>query len=159
MSAEPFLPRGRSKKVSALGLREYYGVEAWDWGLPGRIRGGKVAYHQQWIPYYAARKANAFNGETNGNWGGQMLGLDVAAELMWDVQADVPAIVERYFTDCFGAAAPALKAFQRRLETGDHPETEVAIARDVLVARDAGRGPFHVEGQQEKQIVRIACPP
>jgi hypothetical protein len=48
-----------SQKVDAIGLREYYGVEAWDWGLPGRMRGGQVAYHQKWIPYYAERKLNA----------------------------------------------------------------------------------------------------
>ena len=30
-----------SKKVGAIGLREYYGVEAWDWGLPGRIAEAK----------------------------------------------------------------------------------------------------------------------
>lgn len=114
----PELVERWSKKTSALGLREYYGVEAWDWGLPGRIRGGKVAYHQQWIPYYAARKANAFNGETNANWAGQMLGLDVAAELMWDTKADIPTYLERYFRDCFGTAASALKDFQQRLETG-----------------------------------------
>ena len=31
-----------SKKVGAVGLREYYGVEAWDWGLPGRMRGSRM---------------------------------------------------------------------------------------------------------------------
>jgi hypothetical protein len=114
----PELVERWAKKTSALGLREYYGVEAWDWGLPGRIRGGKVAYHLQWIPYYAARKANAFNAETNANWAGQMLGLDVAAELMWDTEADIPAYLERFFSDCFGDASPVLKDFQKRLETG-----------------------------------------
>jgi len=37
-----------SRKVKAIGLREYYGVEAWDWGLPGRARGGRVNYHRKW---------------------------------------------------------------------------------------------------------------
>lgn len=110
----PELVERWSKKTKSLGLREYYGVEAWDWGLPGRMRGGKPAYHQEWIPFYAARKVNAFNAETNANWGGQMLGLYLAAELMWDVKADVAALEERFFTDCFGKAAPAMKALQHK---------------------------------------------
>jgi len=114
----PELVERWSAKTPSLGLREYYGVEAWDWGLPGRMRGGKVAYHKEWIPFYAARKVNAINAETNGNWGGQALGLYVAAELMWDVRANVAALEDRYFADCFGAAAPAMKDLHKKFETG-----------------------------------------
>lgn len=114
----PELVERWSKKAAAIGLREYYGVEAWDWGLPGRMRGAKPGYHQEWIPFYAARNAVSFNGETNANWAGQMLGLDVAAELMWNTKADVAAYKDRYFADCFGDAAPAMKEFQKKLEAG-----------------------------------------
>ncbi len=114
----PELVERWSKKTSAIGLREYYGVEAWDWGLPGQMRGGKPAYHKEWIPFYAARKVNAINAETNANWGGQMLGLFIASELMWDLKANVPALEERYFTDCFGTAAPAMRELQKKFDAG-----------------------------------------
>jgi hypothetical protein len=107
-----------SKKASAIGLREYYGVEAWDWGLPGRMRGSKVDYHQKWIPYYAKRKLTSINAETNSNWAGQMLGLYIASELMWDTEADVDKLVNRFFTDNFGPAAAPMKAAFEKFDSG-----------------------------------------
>ena len=98
-----------SKKVGAIGLREYYGVEAWDWGLPGRMRGSHVAYHKKWIPFYAQRKLNAVNAETNANWGGQTLGLYVAAQMMWDPSVDPDALVDEYYTQAFGKAATPMR--------------------------------------------------
>jgi hypothetical protein len=105
-----------SKKVGAIGLREYYGVEAWDWGLPGRMRGGQVDYHRRWIPYYAARKLNAVNAETNANWGGQTLGLYVAAQMMWDPGVDVDQLTDEFFTLSFGDAADTMRSFYARLD-------------------------------------------
>jgi hypothetical protein len=98
-----------SKKVGAVGLREYYGVEAWDWGLPGRMRGSRVDYHRRWIPYFAERNVNAVNAETNSNWGGQTLGHYVAAQLMWNPQANVDTMVDEFFRLSFGEAAPTMR--------------------------------------------------
>ncbi len=98
-----------SKKVDSIGLREYYGVEAWDWGLPGRMRGGRTSYHKKWIPYFANRNLDAINAETNANWGGQMLGLSVAASMMWDPNVDTDSIRDEFFERCFGAAAVPMK--------------------------------------------------
>lgn len=133
----PELVERWSKKVSAIGLREYYGVEAWDWGLPGRLRGGKTAYHQEWIPFYAERKAVSYNAETNANWAAQMLGLDVAAELMWNTKADVNALKERYFAECFGTAASVMKGFQAKLEGGGplQPAMLLPLFEDIEKAR------------------------
>lgn len=128
-----------SKKVGAIGLREYYGVEAWDWGLPGRARGGRVSYHQKWIPFYAERKLNAVNAETNANWGAQTLGLYVAAQLMWDPKADVAAIVDEFFTLAFGKAAPAMRAFFDKMEAAPplQPSTLLPMFADLETASSA----------------------
>lgn len=122
-----------SKKVGAIGLREYYGVEAWDWGLPGRMRGGNVAYHRKWIPYYTERKLNAVNAETNGNWGGQMLGLHVAARLMWNPREDVDNLVEEYFATCFGPAAAPMRRLHARFDEAPQlrAATLLPMFRDV----------------------------
>lgn len=106
-----------SDKVEAIGLREYYGVEAWDWGLPGRARGGQVRYHRKWIPYYAARKLDAINAETNANWSVQTLGLYVAAQLMWNPQADVSALVDEFLELAFGEAAEPMRRFYDTMES------------------------------------------
>ncbi len=132
-----------SQKVGAIGLREYYGVQAWDWGLPGRMRGSKVDYHRQWIPYYAQRKLNAVNAETNANWGAQMLGLDVAAALMWDVDVDVDALVNAYFTDCFGTAAAPIRALYDKFDLGSplQPATLLPMFKDVQQAATLSSDP------------------
>jgi hypothetical protein len=132
-----------SKKISALGLREYYGVEAWDWGLPGRMRGGNVDYLRQWIPYYTARKMTSINAETNANWGGQMLGLYIASELMWDTKADVDALVARFFTDCYGPAAPAMKSLQAKFDAAAplNPPTLAPMYADVEQAYQLAQDP------------------
>ncbi len=105
-----------SKKVSAIGLREYYGVEAWDWGLPGRMRGGQAVYHRQWIPYYAERKLDAVNAETNANWGGQTLGLYVAARLMWDPRRDTSKEQAEFFELCFRETATPIRRLYKRFD-------------------------------------------
>jgi|GEM_PF-892439 len=105
-----------SKKVGAVGLREYYGVEAWDWGLPGRMRGSRVEYHRRWIPYFVERNVNAVNAETNSNWGGQTLGHYVAAQLMWNPRADVDALVDEFFRLSFGEAAPTMRRLYAKFD-------------------------------------------
>jgi len=127
-----------SKKVGAVGLREYYGVQAWDWGLPGRLRGARVSYHRKWIPFYAKRKLNAINAETNSNWGAQSLGLYIASELMWDVNADVDALMERYFQELFGSAAEPMKTLQAKFDLGPplQPATLSPMFDDLSKAYD-----------------------
>ncbi len=125
-----------SQKVGAIGLREYYGVEAWDWGLPGRMRGAKVAYHKEWIPFYAKRKLNAINAETNANWGGQALGLFIASELMWDTSADTDALTARFHKDLFGPASVPMQTLYSRFESSPplNPATLTPMFEDLTQA-------------------------
>lgn len=127
------------ERVRSIGLREYYGVEAWDWGLPGRMRGARTAYHAKWIPYYAARNVNAINAETNANWGAQTLGLNVAAALMWNPDADVEAIADDYFTKAFGPAAAPMRRLQQRFDAAPplRGATLLPLFRDLKEAYDA----------------------
>jgi hypothetical protein len=125
-----------SQKVGAIGLREYYGVEAWDWGLPGRMRGAKVAYHKEWIPFYAKRKLNAINAETNANWGGQALGLYIASELMWDTTANTDTLTAAFYKDLFGPAAGPMKSLYERFESSPplNPATLTPMCQDLQQA-------------------------
>ncbi len=140
----PELVSAWAQKVNAIGLREYYGVEAWDWGMPGRMRGAQVDYHRKWIPYYAKRKLNALNAETNANWGGQTLGLYVASQLIWDPSADVDAMVDEYFERSFGSAAEPMRALQAKFDLGPplQPTTLRPMFDDLTHAFDtAGNAP------------------
>ena len=105
-----------SKKVKSIGLREYYGVEAWDWGLPGRARGGRVEYHRKWIPYYAARNLNGINAETNANWGAQAMGLYLASQMMWNPSVKVDPLVDEFLNQLFGQATETMRGFYQKME-------------------------------------------
>jgi hypothetical protein len=132
----PELVEKWSEKVGAIGLREYYGVEAWDWGLPGRMRGSHVDYHRKWIPYYAQRKLNAINAETNANWGAQSLGLYVAAAMMWDSAADVDALVDEYFQLAFAEASEPMRELQKKFDQAPplRPATISPLFEDLAKA-------------------------
>ncbi len=132
-----------SQKVSAIGLREYYGVEAWDWGLPGRARGGRVEYHRKWIPYYAERNLNGINAETNANWGAQGLGLYVAAQMMWNPQADVDALTDEFFERLFGDVAKPMRAFYQKMEAAPplRPSTLISLFDDLQTAWESTEDP------------------
>ncbi len=139
----PELVERWSKKVSAIGLREYYGVEAWDWGLPGRARGGRVEYHRKWIPFYAERNLNGINAETNANWGAQSLGLYVAAQMLWNPRADVNTLVDEYFGLLFGDAADTMRAFYQKLEAAPplRPATLLPLFDDLHAASSQSDAP------------------
>ncbi len=139
----PELVERWSKKVGAIGLREYYGVEAWDWGLPGRMRGSRVDYHKKWIPYYSKRKLNAVNAETNANWGGQMLGLYVASHLMWRPSTNVDGLVDDFFSRCYGKAAQPMRRLLEKFDQSPplRSATLVPMFRDVLDASKAADSP------------------
>jgi len=132
----PELVERWSKKVSAIGLREYYGVEAWDWGLPGRARGGRVEYHRKWIPFYAARNLNGVNAETNANWGAQALGLYVAAQLLWNPEAEVNPLVDEFLQQLFGNAAEPMREFYSKMEAAPplRPVTLIPMFEDLQTA-------------------------
>lgn len=132
-----------SEKVSAVGLREYYGVEAWDWGLPGRMRGASVSYHAKWIPYYAERKLNAVNAETNANWGAQMLGLYVAAQLMWNPRADVAPMVEEFFRLTYAEAAEPMRKLQEGFDKAPalRPTVLAPLFAEVAKAYELAQSP------------------
>ena len=132
----PELVERWSKKVHAIGLREYYGVEAWDWGLPGRARGARVEYHRQWIPFYAERNLNGVNAETNANWGAQALGLYVAAQLLWNPKANVDPLVDEFLEQLFGAAAEPMRAFYQKMEAAPalRPATLLPMFDDLQTA-------------------------
>jgi len=113
------LIRQWGEKAGSIGIREYYGVEAWDWGLPGRLRGGSVAYHRETIPKFLQNGAVSLNAETNANWGGQALGLYVAARMLWDPKVDVDAVVDEFLNAAYGTAAPQMRKLYAYFDTFD----------------------------------------
>lgn len=128
-----------AQKVTSVGLREYYSVQEWDWGLPGKMRGANVSYHERWIPFYAQRNVNAINSQINANWGGQTLGLYVASQMMWNPSVDVQAIIDEYVSLCFGSSAEPMRRLYGRFDAaGQLSAFELAPMFDDLHEAYAG---------------------
>jgi len=97
------------EKVSAIGIRDYLGVMAWDWGLPGRGKGSSFKYVTESLPKYKAWGATSYNAEINANWGTFGPAVYVAARLLRDTQADADAVRDDFFRHAYGAAAEDMK--------------------------------------------------
>lgn len=143
------------EKAGSLGIREYYGVEAWDFGLPGRIRGASPDYHAKWIPRYHAAGAVSLSAESNDNWGPQALGFYTAARLLWDPAADPAAIRDEFLTAAFGKAARGPMTALYAEFAKNQPLTPINLLRLYDLA-DQGLRATTVPGGRERVIDLLA---
>ena len=150
----PELVERWSQKVSAIGLREYYGVQAWDWGLPGRARGGRVAYHRKWIPFYAERNLNGVNEGLNVIMHMSHVGACTGRDHFsgWSLDWVTLAIGYLPYVDRFYAPADARGAFVAvRDACARYGSHIVAIPRDSLLvlSKENGDALFNADSEWE----------
>lgn len=98
-----------SKKVKQIGIRDYLGVMAWDWGLPGRGKGASMSYIKEKIPAYHNWGAITYNSEINANWGSFGAPVYVATRLLWDPKADAEAAYSDFLSHAYGPAAGEMR--------------------------------------------------
>ena len=103
------------KKGVTVGLRDYYGVMAWDWDMPGMVSGGKLAFVSNLKKHYKAG-IRYVSAESNIGWISRGLGHYVAAQLMWDVNADVTILREEFFKNLYGKAAGSMSSLYDQWE-------------------------------------------
>ena len=96
------------KKGVEVGIRDYFGVMAWDWDMPGQPRGGRFAYIKQLKQYYKTG-VRFFSAETNIGWISRGLGHYAGAQLLWDKEADMAEIEREFYTNMFGRASDKMK--------------------------------------------------
>ncbi|MBI4025451.1 MAG: DUF4838 domain-containing protein [Verrucomicrobia bacterium] len=124
-----------SKKCRNLGAYEYFSVWVWDYDrLPGG-RAADISYLQKMIPFYASHNVLSLNAESSNNWGPHGRGYYIANKLMWNPQADVPALLDDFYKKAFGSAATVMQRYYERLDAGNEPllsKTLLALAfRDL----------------------------
>lgn len=124
-------------KTNSLGIREYYSVFQWDWEepYPGKVRPDRLKHD---LRFYHDRGVTAINAEASNNWGPRGLGYYLAAQLMWNLDADVVELVKDFYHKAFGPAAEAVERYYVRwygsaVATRDH---KLDVASDAP-ARDA----------------------
>ena len=123
---------GWAKQGATIGIREYYSVNTWDRDLPGRARGGNLAYLARTIPDFHSRGGRYLSAESSDNWGPNGLGYYVASRLLWNVKdADkVNELVEDFLTRAFGPAKEAMRAFYDQIDASKpHPVADDQLGR------------------------------
>lgn len=133
---------GWSARHAPLGIREYYSVNTWDRDLPGRARGGNLAYLARTIPEFHARGARFLSAESSDNWGPNGLGYYVASRILWDVrEADrVPQLVDDFLLRAFGPAREPMAEFYRQLDGAEpHLVVDDRLGRMYAALADARR--------------------
>lgn len=101
------------KRARQVGIREYWSVYQWDWDNPdpGKMRPDRQARD---LRFYHDNNVVAMNAEASNNWGPRGLGYYLAAQLLWDLDADIQALLEDFYHAAFGAAAPAMERYYAR---------------------------------------------
>jgi hypothetical protein len=96
---------GWRKLCPHVGIYDYYGHYNWfgQWPLVHDLR--------EDIPFYAKAGIEHLNSETHANWWTQPLNFYVARRLVWDVNADVDALVAGFCADLFGPAAEPVRQY------------------------------------------------
>jgi len=98
------------KKTNQLGIREYYSVYQWDWDYPdpGKMT-PDVLKHD--LSRFHRWGVTAVNAEASNNWAARGLGYYVAAQLLWDVDADTKSLLKDFYKQAFGPAARPMERY------------------------------------------------
>lgn len=132
-----------SEKASSLGIYDYFSVFPWDWDMPGKAKAGDLDYLRKNIPFYHSLNATTFDAESSCNWGPNGLGYYLAAQLMWDVDADADWLIYDFFSSAFeDAAQPVRRFYERWQQKNEVSERTLALSyRDLEEATKATTDP------------------
>lgn len=116
------------QRCANLGFYEYFSVWLWDFDrLPGG-NGGNIARTKTMIDKYLKAGATSFDAESGNNWGVHGRGYYIANKLLWNPDADVPALLADFYEKAFGPGAAAMQRYYERLA----PENEPLMSRSLL---------------------------
>jgi hypothetical protein len=116
--------KGWGARVKQLGFYDYYGHYNFfgPWGVIHKMREDLPAFKEMGGTFVVI--------ESQPNFAMHGLNLYAAARLVWDIDADVDAVVEAYVTKFYGPAADPMREFYRATERHyalTRPGTQAAI--------------------------------
>jgi hypothetical protein len=127
---------GFKKAGCRAGIREYFSVYQWDWDAKppkGKLSPAKIG---EQMKRYHELGVEAIGAESSNNWAPRGLSYYLAAQLMWDVNADTKALTRDFFDTAFGPAAAPMERYYKHWYgsalTEDEPATgELDDAKDA----------------------------
>ena len=125
-----------SKRADIFGIRGYAGVFYWDYMLPytGDLNPGQI---QQDLRFYRKYNVTGLNTEAGDDWAPRGLGYYITSRLLWDVDADIKAIVNDFYEKAFGPAARVMERYYTRYY-GPSAAVTQAVEKQALKSDDTG---------------------
>lgn len=122
-----------------LGIREYYGIPAWNSAMPGQARAADPRYLARTIPEFHAEGARFMNAESDDSWGPNGLGYWLAARMLWDIgEAErIEELMEEFTAAAFGEAREPMRRFYN-LITGRPQVSEHLVGTMYELLLEAG---------------------
>ena len=92
----------------------------WDWDSPGpsQLQPEKM---QKLFQLYYRNNVKAYNAEMSNNWGPRGLGYYLLANLLWDVNSDLRALMEDFYKSAFGPSERPMKRYYDRWYSPNKP--------------------------------------
>ncbi len=145
-----------SDKASAFGIYDYFSLHEWDGSMPGKAKGGNVAYLRENIPHFHRLGATTLDGQSGCNWAPNGLGYYLTTQLTWNVDADVDGIVDDFYATAFAeAAVPVRRFYERWQDSNEMSERTLVLAyRDLAAARELVATPG-VEGRLDHLMMYL----
>lgn len=114
------LLRDWGARAHNLGIRDFFSVWDWDFNLPAKGSAANLENLQRDIPYYLANNADVYSAESTDGWGPLGLGYYIASKLLWNPNADVPALKTDFLNRSFGPAAETMRGFYDHIDPSNH---------------------------------------
>jgi len=133
------------------------------------IPAGFVRKYTELIKLTSEQRLKGWSGEGQGTWAGSGMWQYLKARLLWDVNADVDALIEEYCRDVYGEAANAMltyyEAFEKELNSiPNHPVwgawhallDPAALVRLNNLLRNAGDQADSPRAERSVMMMRVA---
>lgn len=121
---------GWKQKKAVLGVREYYDVINWSWGMPSKSLASNLTYLNNTIPRFYKQGVRYLNSEASDDWSASGLGYYLANKFLWNIDdaEKAEALKTEFFEKCFGSAAKTMSAYYKYLD-GSKPKI---VSEDLL---------------------------
>lgn len=139
---------------TTIGVREYYYNTT---GVPGDGRAADVVSLARTLPRYHSYGARFLNAETSDAWAAGLVGLNLAAELMWDVGADPEQIKADIVSNAFPSATAEMRDYFDLIDGEKRaPLSEDLLARMYGLLSEAWQKAPQGGGEHERLAQLIA---
>jgi hypothetical protein len=130
------------KAGAEAGIRGYFSVYQWDWDGPVVNKGELMLPRLvDDLRFYQKHNVRSINAEASNNWAPRGLGYYLAAQVMWDVNAEPKALIADFYDKAFGPAAlPMERYYVRWLGPSVAVRTKPTPAKPDPIVKDEKAG-------------------